>query len=107
MTKISIQSSNTVPVHCLYVGSRAGDDWEQSDRDAVISEAANRFGNFTIGDVEGYWHGRSIPTIALRIGTADTARVKLLANVIGRITKQKEVGLELNGRYQALKINPS
>jgi len=107
MAEISIQSTNTVPVHRLYLGSHSGAAWKPLYRDAVISEAVNHFGNFTIGDVEGYWDGRSIPTLVLCIGTTDTARVKLLADVIGRITRQKEVGLEVNGQYQALKTNPN
>ena len=105
MSEAFSQLAHVVPVHCLYLGSRDGDPWDREDRNAVIREAAGFFESFTINEADGYYEGRPVPTLILRIGTDNTDRVTRLADVLGRITQQREIGLEVNGFYGIVAIN--
>jgi len=55
-------------------------------------------------DAMGCYMGRPVPTLMIRVGSNDVHRIRELAHVLGRLTKQKEVGLETMGRFQSIKI---
>ena len=91
-------------VHGLFIGSRNGDAWSPEDRDAVFTETSRLFKSFTIMDAMGCYMGRPVPTLMIRVGSDDVHRVRELAHVLGRLTKQKEVGLETMGRFHSIRI---
>ena len=93
-----------MPVHGLFIGSRNGDAWSPEERDAVFTETSRLFNSFTIIDALSCYMGRPFPTQMVRAGSGDMHRIRELAHVLGRLTKQKEVGLETMGRFQSIKI---
>ena len=93
-----------MPVHGLFIGSRNGDAWSPEKRDAVFTETSRLFKSFTIMDAMGCYMGRPVPTLMIRVGSNDVHRIRELAHVLGRLTKQKEVGLETMGRFQSIRI---
>ena len=93
-----------MPVHGLFIGSRNGDAWSPEKRDAVFTETSRLFKSFTIMDAMGCYMGRPVPTLMIRVGSSDVHRIRELAHVLGRLTKQKEVGLETMGRFKSIRI---
>ena len=93
-----------MPVHGLFIGSRNGDAWSAEERDAVFTETSRLFKSFTIMDALGCYMGRPVPTLMVRVGSNDVHRIRELAHVLGRLTKQKEVGLETMGRFHSIRI---
>ena len=93
-----------MPVHGLFIGSRNGDAWSPEKRDAVFTETSRLFKSFTIMDALGCYMGRPVPTLMVRVGSNDVHRIRELAHVLGRLTKQKEVGLETMGRFHSIRI---
>ena len=91
-------------VHGLFIGSRNGGPWSTEDRDAVFTETSRLFNSFTIMDAMACYRGRPVPTLMIRVGSNDVQRVRELAHVLGRLTKQKEVGLETMCWFQSIKI---
>ena len=93
-----------MPVHGLFIGSRNGDAWSPEECDAVFTETSRLFKSFTIMDAMGCYIGRPVPTLMIRVGSNDVHKVRELAHVLGRLTKQKEVGLETMGRFHSVII---
>ena len=93
-----------MPVHGLFIGSRNGDAWSPEKRDAVFTQTSRLFNSFTIMDAMGCYMGRPVPTLMVSVGSNDVRRIRYLAHVLGRLTKQKEVGLETMGRFQSIRI---
>ena len=93
-----------MPVHGLFIGSRNGDALSPEERDEVFTETSRLFKSFTIMDAMGCYIGRPVPTLMIRVGSNDVRRIRYLAHVLGRLTKQKEVGLETMGRFDSIII---
>ena len=94
--------SNGLPVHSLYVGSRDGWAFPDADRQAVIEATADAFDCFTAMDVDGYFQGRSVATMVIKLGTDDTEAVTSLARRLGALLAQKSVGHETGGRFYSI-----
>lgn len=67
-----------------------------------METASSCFAGFTINDAEGFFEGRPVATLIIRIATADTSAVEDMARSIGRKLGQREVGLEMQGLYQSI-----
>ena len=93
-----------MPVHGLFIGSRNGHPWSSEEREAVFTEKSRLFKSFTIMDAMGCYMGRPVPTLMIRVGSNDVHRIRELAHVLGRLTEQKEVGLETMGRFHSVII---
>ena len=91
-----------LPVHSLFVGSRDGRAFADADRQAVIEATAVVFSCFTAMDADGYFQGRSVATIVIKLGTDDTDAVISLAMRLGALLAQKSVGHETGGRFHAI-----
>ncbi len=104
MTENSFVDDVGLAVHGLFIGSRNGAAWSSEERDAVFTETSRLFHSFTIMDVMGCYMGRPVPTLMVRVGSNDVQRVRKLAHVLGRLTEQKEVGLETMGRFHSVRI---
>ena len=92
-------------VHSLYVGSPDGGPFKVADRTALVDDVISRFSGFTISDAQGFFGGRPVATVIVRIATGDTPGVQDLARSIGRKLGQREVGLELKGIYQTISMD--
>jgi hypothetical protein len=89
-------------VHSLYVGSRDGKAFFNADRQVVIDATTASFNSFTVVDADGYFKGRSVATMIIKIATDDGASVETLARELGRLLEQEAVGLERAGTYRSI-----
>lgn len=87
------------PAITLYVGSRDGEAFSEDDREAVTQCVSESFGSFTIVDGIGFFEGRPVATLVIKIATDDVATVVDLAIRLGRLLRQRFIGLERNGRF--------
>ena len=93
-----------LPVQSLYIGSRDGGPFTDADRQAVIDAVTERFDCFTVVDGDGYFHGRSVATLIIKIATNDGAAVEELGLHLGHLLAQQAVGLETAGRYHSISM---
>jgi hypothetical protein len=96
------QAAGSLPVHSLFVGSRDGAAFPDADRQAVIEATAAVFDGFTVMDADGYFQGRSVATIVIKLGTDDTEAVTSLARRLGALLAQQSVGHETGGRFHSI-----
>ena len=94
-----------LPVHSLYVGSRDGQAFPDADRQAVTDTVSALFDCFTVIDADGYYKGRSVSTLVIKIGTDDTALVEAMAHELGQLLDQDAIGLETAGYYKSIPMD--
>ena len=104
MAGSSVSPDTGLPVYSLFVGSKNGDAWRSSERDAVFAEASRLFDSFTMTEATGSFRGRCVPTLVIRLGTNEEQTVHELARILGRLTGQEEIGLEWMGRFHSIKV---
>ena len=96
------EQSNGFPVHSLFVGSRDGRTFPDADRQAVIKATTAAFSCFTVIDADGYFQGRSVATMVIKLGTEDTEAVIKLVRRLGALLAQRSVGHETGGRFYSI-----
>ena len=96
--------SDLCPVHSLYVGSRNGSTFTEADRQIVIDTATESFDYFTVVDADGFFQGRSVATLIIKIATDDDASVEALGRNLGLLLEQEAVGLETAGYYKSISM---
>ena len=96
------EANGGLTVHSLFVGSRDGRAFSDADRQAVIEATAAAFDGFTIMDADGYFQGRSVATIVIKLGTDDTEAAISLAPRLGALLAQQSVGHETGGRFHSI-----
>ena len=94
--------SKGLPVHSLFVGSRDGEAFPDADRQAVIEATTAAFSSFTVMDANGYFQGRSVATMVIKLGTGDTGAVISLARRLGTLLAQQFIGHETGGRFHSI-----
>ena len=94
--------SDLCPVHSLYVGSRDGSTFTEADRQIVNDTAAESFDYFTVVDADGFFQGRSVATLIIKVATDDEASVEALGQVLGQLLDQEAVGMETVGVYRTI-----
>ena len=97
--------SNTLSAHTLYVGSRDGNAFSTSDRNEVLDAIASAFDSFTVMDAEGYYRGKCVITLVIKIATDDQPAITALAQRIGRQLDQQSVGVETGGYFRSLPMD--
>ena len=97
--------SNTLSAHTLYVGSRDGNAFSTSDRNEVLDAIASAFDSFTVMDAEGYYRGKCVITLVIKIATDDQPAITALAQRIGRQLDQQSVGIETGGYFRSLSMD--
>ncbi len=90
------------PIHSLFVGSRDGGAFPEADRRAVTDTVAASFDCFTVIDASGFFQGRGIATLVIKIATDDRVVVEALARSLGHLLDQQAVGLEIAGVYRSI-----
>ena len=96
---------NGLPVHSLYVGSRDGKAFFNADRQVVIDATTASFNSFTVVDADGYFKGRSVATLVIKIATDDGASAETLGRELASLLKQEAVGLETAGTYRSIRMD--
>jgi len=71
----------------------------------VTDTVSALFDCFTIVDADGYFKGRSVATLIIKIGTDDTASVVTLGLGLGRLLDQEAIGLETAGTYRSISMD--
>ena len=67
----------------------------------MIDAASASFDCFAVVDANGYFKGRSVATMIIKIGTDDTA-VEALGHMLGQLLDQEVIGLETAGTYRSI-----
>ena len=93
------------PVRTLYVGSRDGNTFPANDRKDVLDAIASAFDSFTVTDAEGYYRGKCVATVVIKIATDDQPAIAALAQRIGRQLDQQSVGVETGGYFRSLSMD--
>ena len=93
-----------LPVHSLYAGSRDGKAFPDADRQAVIAAVAVSFDCFTVVDADGYFNGRRIATLIIKIASDDGATVEELGRRLGLLLDQQAIGLETARTYRSISM---
>ena len=96
------ETVNGLQIHSLFVGSRDGRSFPDADRQAVIEAATADFSSFTVMDADGYFQGRSVATMVIKLGTEDTEAVISLARRLGSLLAQQSIGHETGGRFYSI-----
>jgi hypothetical protein len=73
-------------------------------REAVINTAAASFDCFTVVDASGYFQGRSVATLIIKIGTEDSSAIEALGHELGHLLNQEAIGLETAGIYRSITV---
>ena len=68
----------------------------------MIDTATSTFDSITIMDADGYFKGRSVATLVIKIATDEEVRVEELGRRLGGILDQEAVGRETGGRYKSI-----
>ena len=96
------EATGGLSVHSLFVGSRDGRAFPDADRQAVIKATTAAFSCFTVIDTDGYFQGRSVATMVIKLGTEDMEAVISLARRLGSLLAQRSVGHETGGRFYSI-----
>ena len=96
------EATGGLSVHSLFVGSRDGKAFPNADRQTVINATTAAFDGFTVMDADGYFKGRSVATMVIKLGTDDTEAVISLARRLGALLVQQPVGHETGGRFHSI-----
>ena len=91
-------------MHTLFIGSPRGLPFTQEGRSLVVRETADRFPAFTVSDAEGFFRGRSVATLLVRLASDDSGAVRRLAAHLGRVLHQKEIGMEMAGVFRTIMV---
>jgi hypothetical protein len=89
----------------IYVGNRDGNAFPASDRKEVLEAIASAFDNFTVMDAEGYYRGKRVATLVIKIATDDQPAVTALARQLGFQLEQQSVGVETGGHFRTLPMD--
>ena len=98
-------TSTALPIHSLYVGSRDGNAFPDADRLAVTDAVSSSFDCFTVVDANGYFNGRSVATLIIKIGTEDSSAIEALGHELGHLLNQEAIGLETAGIYRSITVD--
>ncbi|WP_114416288.1 hypothetical protein [Marinospirillum perlucidum] len=90
-------------MHTLYLGSPQGKAFTQDERQSIITITSRYFDGFTLLDAEGYYQGRPVTTLLVKVATAESKDVEALALALGKAMRQKEVAIEQGSSFTAIK----
>ena len=63
------------------------------------------FDCFTVIDAYGYFKGRAVATMIIKIGTEDSASVEALGHELGQLLDQEAIGLETAETYRPISMD--
>ena len=71
----------------------------------MIDAVTVSFDCFTVVDADGYFKGRSVATLIIKIGTEDSASIEALGHELGHLLDQEAIGLETAGTYKSISMD--
>ena len=95
-------AASAIPMHTLYLGSRGGEGFGIADIDAICGVITPEFDSFTLIAAHGVYRGKALPSLVIKIGTADSEAVRRMAQRLGGRLAQEAVGLERDGEYHRI-----
>lgn len=96
------KGSSGLPMHTLYLGSRGGGGFGEEELSGIGNLVAEEFGSFTMFPAVGFYRGKTLPSLVIKIGARSTDVVRSTAKKLGRLLEQEAVGLEFGGRYHRI-----
>ena len=96
------KGSSGLPMHTLYLGSRVGCGFGEEELSGIGNLVSEEFGSFTMFPAVGFYRGKTLPSLVIKIGAHDTDLVRSTAKKLGRLLEQEAVGLEFDGRYHRI-----
>lgn len=96
------KGSSGLPMHTLYLGSRGGLGFGDEELSGIGNLVAEEFGSFTMFPAMGFYRGKTLASLLIKIGAHDTDLVRSTARKLGRLLEQEAVGLEFDGRYHRI-----
>ncbi|MEQ8966861.1 MAG: hypothetical protein RID91_13625 [Azospirillaceae bacterium] len=89
-------------MHTLYLANREGQPFSEHDRGEVAAILSGIFPAFTLIEATGYWRGRILPTLAIKLASEDHDAVDTAAEELRLAFQQQAVGIESEGRYRRI-----
>ena len=86
----------------LYLGNRNGQDFSKIDREKAFEIVCSRFPSFTVLSGEGYYKGKSLPTLIFQIATKDRYALEQLCDELCLQFDQKWIGVAEIGTYRSV-----
>lgn len=98
--------SGSLPFYALYIGSRGGAEFDGTNRDEVFDLVSARFPSFSAFDAHGFYKGARLPTLVVHIATKDRHSISELCQELGRLLRQRWIGVSDGGTYRSIEILP-
>ena len=95
-----------VPMHTIYLGSRDGCLFLQTDCCKIKDIILNEFSRFTMFEADGFFAGKDVKTMVIKIASDDVDKVRDIVTKLGHGMGQKGVGWEVGGQYQSVMTIP-
>ena len=96
------------PMHTIYLGSCDGKHFPPTDCSKIKDIILKEFGRFTMFEADGFFAGKDVKTMVIKIASDDVDKVRDIVTKLGQGMGQKGVGWELGGQYQnVMTIPPS
>ena len=97
-----VVTASSIPMHTLYLGSRAGTGFAPRDIEDISHAITAAFESFTMFPAHGVYRGKTLPSLVIKIGAPDTAAIRRVAQSLGRLFVQEAVGMEVGGTYHCI-----
>ncbi|MDP7055505.1 MAG: hypothetical protein QGI61_15215 [Alphaproteobacteria bacterium] len=94
------------PMHTIYLGSRDGKHFLPTDCSKIKDIILKEFGRFTMFETDGFFAGKDVKTMVIKIASDDVDKVRRVVTKLGRGMGQKGVGLEVGGQYRSVMTIP-
>ena len=94
------------PMHTIYLGSRDGNHFLPADYSKIKDIILKEFHHFTIFEADGFWAGRDVKTMVIKVASDDVDKVRRIVTKLGRGMGQKGVGWETGGQYKSIMAIP-
>ena len=96
------KGSSGLPMHTLYLGSRRRRGFGEEELSRIGNLVVEEFGSFTMFPAAGFYRGKTLPSLVIKIGARSTDVVRCTAKKLGRLLEQEAVGLEFDGLYHRI-----
>ena len=94
------------PVHTLYLGSRDGNHFLNTDSSKIKGIILKEFHHFMMFEVDGAYAGKDVKIMVTKIASDDVDKVRRVITKLGPGMGQKGVGWEIGGQYKTVMAIP-
>ena len=93
-------------MHTIYLGSRNGKPFLPADYSKIKDIILKEFHHFTMLEADGFFAGKDVKTMVIKVASDDVDKVRRIVNKLGRGMGQKGVGWEIGGQYKTVMAIP-